>query len=99
MDQDTYEQLMRVQISLDELKEKMDLMLDEIDELKNQRDKQSLVAKQGQDSGQKQTLKDQHSAEQCGNQQTKEQQNQTHHTQTLEKISVKIPGWQSPGFK
>lgn len=34
MDQDTYEQLMRVQTSLDELKEKMELMLDEIDELK-----------------------------------------------------------------
>lgn len=34
MDQDTYEQLMRVQISLDELKEKMDLILDELDELK-----------------------------------------------------------------
>lgn len=34
MDRDTYEQLMQVQISLDELKEKMDLVLDEIDELK-----------------------------------------------------------------
>lgn len=34
MDQDTYEQLMRVQISLDELKEKMDLILDGIYELK-----------------------------------------------------------------
>ncbi|MCI6637572.1 MAG: hypothetical protein SOT60_08600 [Bilifractor sp.] len=35
MDQDTYEQLMRVQISLDELKEKMDYLIDELDELKN----------------------------------------------------------------
>lgn len=34
MDQDTYEQLMQVQISLDELKEKMDYIIDEIDELK-----------------------------------------------------------------
>jgi len=75
MDQDTYEQLMRVQISLDELKEKMDLMIDEIDELKN-------ITKKDQDSGQKQDQeKDQHSAEQsCGNPQTEEQQNQTHHT-------------------
>lgn len=32
MDQDTYEQLMQVQISLDELKEKMDYIIDEIDE-------------------------------------------------------------------
>lgn len=35
MDQDTYEQLMRVRISLDELKEKVELILDEIDELKD----------------------------------------------------------------
>lgn len=34
MDQDTYEQFVRVQISLDELKEKMDYLIDEIDELK-----------------------------------------------------------------
>lgn len=34
MDRDTYEQLMQVQISIDELNEKIDLVLDEIDELK-----------------------------------------------------------------
>ena len=39
MDQDTYEQLMRVQISLDELKEKMDYIIDEIDELKKSSEK------------------------------------------------------------
>lgn len=39
MDQDTYEQLMQVQISLDELKEKMDYIIDEIDELKERSEK------------------------------------------------------------
>lgn len=39
MDQDTYEQLIQLQISLDELKQKMDLMLDEIDELKDRAEK------------------------------------------------------------
>ena len=34
MDQDTYEQLMQIRISLDELEEKINLVLDEIDELK-----------------------------------------------------------------
>lgn len=63
MDQDTYEQLMWVQISLDELKEKMDLVLDEIDELKD-------ITKKDQDSGQKQEqdVRDQDSSEKpCDN--------------------------------
>ena len=34
MDRDAYEQLMQMQISLDELEKKLDLVLDEIDELK-----------------------------------------------------------------
>lgn len=92
MDQDTYEQLMRVQISLDELKEKMDLVLDQIDELKG-------MTKKDRSSGQKQEqdVRDQHSAEQsCRNTPDKEQ---TNHTQSLQKCSMKIPGWQSPGLK
>lgn len=41
MDQDTYEQFIQLQISLDELQEKMNLVLDEIDELKKKMEKKS----------------------------------------------------------
>lgn len=42
MDRDTYEQLIQVQISLDELKDKINLVLDEIDELKYKTDKTTI---------------------------------------------------------
>ena len=52
MDQDTYEQLMRVQISLDELKEKVEYLIDEIDELK--RDEEPCGNTQEKSCGQEQ---------------------------------------------
>jgi len=54
MDRDTYEQLMQMQISLDELKEKMDLVLDEIDELKESAEYKSRENPEEQQKQQKQ---------------------------------------------
>lgn len=51
MDQDTYEQLMQIQISMDELEEKMNLVLDEIDDLKKNMEERSCGYFPGEQQG------------------------------------------------